>query len=112
MDHITIIESLFDFNHCTTIIKQYRHYWSHQVPIVNTSSGDEDFEDVEEIGANGLLVNPNGHYERFEEIDLDKVRKTFKNLINDQRFLQNYEKIKSGNPKLLNAKDRQNYEKR
>ena len=46
------------------------------------------------------------------DIDLDKVRKTFKNLINDQRFLQNYEKIKSGNPKLLNAKDRQNFEKR
>ena len=37
------------------------------------TSGDEDFEDVEEIGANGLLVNPNGHYERFEEIDLDQV---------------------------------------
>ena len=72
MDHITIIESLFDFNHCTTIIKQYRHYWSHQVPIVNTS-GDEDFEDVEENGANGLVVNPNGHYERFDEIDLDQA---------------------------------------
>ena len=37
------------------------------------TSGDEDFEDVEEIGSNGLLVNPNGHYERFEEIDLDQV---------------------------------------
>lgn len=50
---------------------------------------------------------------RFDaDIDLDKVRKTFKNLINDQRFLQNYEKIKSGNPKLLNSKDRKNFEKR
>ena len=39
-------------------------------------------------------------------IDLEKIRKTFKNLINDQRFLLNYEKIKSGNPQLLNAKDR------
>ena len=37
------------------------------------TSGDEDFEDVDEIGANGLLVNPNGHYERFDEIDLDQV---------------------------------------
>ena len=36
------------------------------------TSGDEDFEDVEEIGADGLLVNPNGHYERFDEIDLDQ----------------------------------------
>ena len=34
------------------------------------TSGDEDLEDVEEIGANGLVVNPNGHYERFDEIDL------------------------------------------
>ena len=37
------------------------------------TSGDEDFEDVEEISADGLLVNPNGHYERFDEIDLDKA---------------------------------------
>ena len=37
------------------------------------TSGDEDFEDVDEIGANGLVVNPNGHYERFDEIDLDQV---------------------------------------
>ena len=37
------------------------------------TSGDEDFEDVEEIGADGLLVNPNGHYERFDEIDLDQA---------------------------------------
>lgn len=36
--------------------------------------------------------------ENDKAIDLEKVRKTFKNLINDQRFLQNYEKIKSGNP--------------
>ena len=36
------------------------------------TSGDEDFEDVEEIGADSLLVNPNGHYERFDEIDLDQ----------------------------------------
>ena len=34
------------------------------------TSGDEDFEDVEEIDADHLVVNPNGHYERFEEIDL------------------------------------------
>ena len=39
------------------------------------TSGDEDFEDVDEIGANDLLVNPNGHYERFDEIDLDHVEK-------------------------------------
>ena len=39
------------------------------------TSGDEDFEDVEEISADGLLVNPNGHYERFDEIDLDQVEK-------------------------------------
>ena len=37
------------------------------------TSGDEDIEDVEEIGANGLVVNPNGHYERFDEIDLDQA---------------------------------------
>ena len=37
------------------------------------TSGDEDFEDVEEIGADSLLVNPNGHYERFDEIDLDQA---------------------------------------
>ena len=37
------------------------------------TSGDEDFEDVDEIGANGLVVNPNGHYERFDEIDLDRA---------------------------------------
>ena len=37
------------------------------------TSGDEDFEDVEEIGADGLVVNPNGHYERFDEIDLDQA---------------------------------------
>ena len=36
------------------------------------TSGDEDFEDVDEIGTNSLVVNPNGHYERFEEIDLDQ----------------------------------------
>ena len=39
------------------------------------TSGDENFEDVEEIGADSLLVNPNGHYERFDEIDLDQVEK-------------------------------------
>ena len=44
------------------------------MPIGNTSSG-EDFQDVEEIGSDGLVVNPNGHYERFEEIDLDQVEK-------------------------------------
>ena len=37
------------------------------------TSGDEDFEDVEEIGGDRLLVNPNGHYERFDEIDLDQA---------------------------------------
>ena len=37
------------------------------------TSGDEDLEDVDEIGTNGLVVNPNGHYERFEEIDLDQA---------------------------------------
>ena len=37
------------------------------------TSGDENFEDVEEIGADSLLVNPNGHYERFDEIDLDQA---------------------------------------
>ena len=36
------------------------------------TSGDENFEDVEEIGDDSLLVNPNGHYERFDEIDLDQ----------------------------------------
>ena len=36
------------------------------------TSGDEDLEDLDEIGTNGLAVNPNGHYERFEEIDLDQ----------------------------------------
>ena len=39
------------------------------------TSGDENFEDVEEIGADSLLVNPNGHYERFDEIDLDQAEK-------------------------------------
>ena len=42
------------------------------MPIVNTS-GDEDLEDLDELGADGLLVNPNGHYERFDEIDLDQA---------------------------------------
>ena len=56
--------------HCLLCLVKY--YWSHQVPIVNTS-GDEDFEDVEEIGGDRLLVNPNGHYERFDEIDLDQA---------------------------------------
>ena len=36
---------------------------------MNTS--DEDLEEVEEIGS-ALVVNPNGHYERFDEIDLDE----------------------------------------
>ena len=40
-----------------------------QVPIVNTS--DEELEEVEEI-LSGLVVNPNGHYERFDEIDLEE----------------------------------------
>ena len=40
-----------------------------EVPIVNTS--DEDLEEVEELGS-GLVVNPNGHYERFDEIDLEE----------------------------------------
>jgi len=40
-----------------------------QVPIVNTS--DEELEEVEEIGS-GLVVNPNGHYERFDEINLEE----------------------------------------
>ena len=39
------------------------------MPIVNTS--DEDLEEVDEIGS-GLVVNPNGHYERFDEIDLEE----------------------------------------
>ena len=39
------------------------------------TSGDEDFEDVDEIGADNLVVNPNGHYERFDEIDLDQAEK-------------------------------------
>ena len=39
------------------------------MPIVNTS--DEDLEEVEEIGS-ALVVNPNGHYERFDEIDLEE----------------------------------------
>ena len=47
-----------------------------------------------------------------QEIDLDKIKKTFKNVINDQRFLRNYEKIKSGNPALKNAKERKNFKKR
>ena len=37
------------------------------------TSGDENSEDEEEIGADGLLVNPNGHYERFDEVDLDQA---------------------------------------
>ena len=53
-----------------------------------------------------------GAVENDQAIDLEKIRKTFKNLINDQRFQQNYDKIKSGNPQLLNAKDRKNFEKR
>ena len=36
---------------------------------MNTS--DEDLEEVEELGS-ALVVNPNGHYERFEEIDLEQ----------------------------------------
>ena len=47
-----------------------------------------------------------------ENIDLDKIKKTFKNVINDGRFLRNYEKIKSGNPELKNAKERKIFEKR
>lgn len=50
--------------------------------------------------------------EQDQEIDLEKIKKTFKNVINDQRFIRNYEKIKSGNPSLKNAKDRKNYRKR
>lgn len=46
------------------------------------------------------------------EIDLEKIDKTFKNLIDNQFFLQNYEKIVSGNPQLRNAKDRENFDKR
>ena len=37
------------------------------------TSGDEDLEDLDEIGADNLVVNPNGHYERFDEIDLDQA---------------------------------------
>ena len=36
---------------------------------MNTS--DEDLEEVEELGS-ALVVNPNGHYERFDEIDLEE----------------------------------------
>ena len=50
--------------------------------------------------------------ENDQEIDLEKIKKTFKNVINDQRFIRNYEKIKSGNPSLKNAKDRKNFRKR
>ena len=46
------------------------------------------------------------------EIDLEKIDKTFKDLIDNQFFLQNYEKIVSGNPQLRNAKDRENFDKR
>ena len=46
-----------------------------------------------------------------KEIDHDKIKKALK-YNDDQRFLLNYEKIKSGNPQLLNAKDRVAFEKR
>jgi hypothetical protein len=46
-----------------------------------------------------------------KDIDLDKIKKALK-YNDDQRFLLNYEKIKSGNPQLLNAKDRLAFEKR
>ena len=36
---------------------------------MNTS--DEELEEAEEIGS-ALVVNPNGHYERFDEIDLEE----------------------------------------
>ena len=36
---------------------------------MNTS--DEELEEVEEI-LSGLVVNPNGHYERFDEINLEE----------------------------------------
>ena len=39
---------------------------------MNTS--DEDLEELEEIGS-ALVVNPNGHYERFDEIDLEEEEK-------------------------------------
>jgi len=32
-----------------------------------------------------------------EEIDLDKIRKYFKSVINEQNFLRNYERIKNAN---------------
>ena len=46
-------------------------------------------------------------------IDLLKIKKYFKNVINDQNFLRNYENIKKGgNPKVLSAEDRNKHEKR
>ena len=51
------------------------------------TSGDENFEDVEEIGADSLLVNPNGHYERFDEIDLDQAEEEEKEKEEDELSL-------------------------
>lgn len=46
-------------------------------------------------------------------IDLDKIKKYFKNVINDQNFLRNYEAIKKGgNTKVLSAEDRNKHETR
>ena len=53
------------------------------------TSGDEDFEDVEEISADGLLVNPNGHYERFDEIDLDQAEEEEKKEEDDLSLVLN-----------------------
>ena len=49
-----------------------------EVPIVNTS--DEDLGELEEELGSGLVVNPNGHYERFDEIDLDEEVGVDKNI--------------------------------
>ena len=78
------------------------------------ASGKKNINGMKLLKSNVLKTKReiDAQVETDQAIDLEKIRKTFKNLINDQRFLQNYEKIKSGNPQLLNAKDRQNFERR
>ena len=51
------------------------------------TSGDEDFDNVDEIGADSQLVNPNGHYERFDEIDLDQAEEEEKEKEEDELSL-------------------------
>ena len=44
------------------------------------------------------------------DINIEKIKKAFKNVINAKKFLANYERIKKGNPNMLGMNERDLYE--